>query len=350
MTPGPPWRVVSAQAAAKGGAGLCRYSHWLGAMVIDPDSLRPAKEGATVNAPPAPAAPALNPLPPTEHPAGADMAGRKVLVVDDDIRSLFAVSALLKRVDVEVLSAERGQRGIDLLQHTPDIDLALVDIMMPGMDGYATMRTMRRLPAGDVVPLIAYTARVDRGERERCLQAGASDYISKPVDTAQLLHVLGEWLPAGVPGAHTPGYPALMPLSPPEHLAGTALAGMTAMVVDDDSRSIFAVSALLKRLNVRVLSAEGGEQGIELLEHTPDVDLVLVDIMMPGMDGYTTMRAMRKLPAGDHVPLVACTAKAHASERQRCIAAGASAYVPKPIDTAQFRSVLGDWLPLDSPA
>jgi CheY-like chemotaxis protein len=307
-----------------------------------------------VTTPPTEAPTSLKPIPPVQNPAGREMAGRKVMVVDDDIRSLFALSALLKRVQVEVLSAERGQRGIDLLRLTPGIDLALVDIMMPGLDGYQTMRAMRALPTGEEIPLIAYTAKVDDGERERCLDAGASAYIAKPVDRAELLRVLGEWLPAGAPtdasNAQTPSAPAFEPLAPPEHLAGTVLGGLTAMVVDDDSRSIFAVSALLKRLNVKVLSAERGEQGVELLEQTPDVDLVLVDILMPGMDGYETMRAMRELPAGGQVPLIACTAKAEPSERQRCIDAGASAYVPKPIDTAQFRSVLGDWLPLDAPA
>ena len=145
---------------------------------------------------PAPADPALKPLPPVEHPAGTDMTDRKVMVVDDDLRSLFALSALLKRVGVEVLAAERGQKGVELFEQTHDIDLALVDIMMPGMDGYATMRAMRGLPAGDVVPLIAYTAKVDSGEEERCTRAGASAYIAKPVDTTQLLNALGEWLSA----------------------------------------------------------------------------------------------------------------------------------------------------------
>jgi CheY-like chemotaxis protein len=291
-------------------------------------------------------------MPPVADPAGSDVAGRKVMVVDDDIRSLFALSALLKRVEIEVLSAERGQRGIDLLKRTPDVDLALVDIMMPGMDGYETMRAMRGLATGDDIPLIAYTAKVQDGERERCLDAGASAYIAKPVDRSQLLHVLGEWLPGGAPAvastAESSSAPSFEPLSPPEHLAGTVLGGLTAMVIDDDSRSIFAVSALLKRLNVEVLSTERGERGVELLERTPDVDLVLVDIKMPGMDGYETMRAMRQLPAGGQVPLIACTAKAEPTERQRCIDAGASAYVPKPIDAAQFRSVLGEWLPLDT--
>ncbi len=141
-------------------------------------------------------APSLKPLPALERQAGTDIANRTILVVDDDARNIFAVSALLRRFNVHVLSAERGALAIELLEHTPDVDLALVDIMMPEMDGYATMRAMRSLPSGERVPLIAYTAKVDGGERQRCTDAGASGYVSKPVDTVQLLRVLGEWLPA----------------------------------------------------------------------------------------------------------------------------------------------------------
>jgi CheY-like chemotaxis protein len=267
--------------------------------------------------------------------------------VDDDPSSVFALLVLLKRLQVEVLTAARGSLGVKLLVQTPDVDLVLVDMMMPGMDGYTTMRAMRSLPSGDRIPLIAYTAKLEEGERKRCINAGASGYLSKPIDTPELLNVLGQWLP-GRATPPTQDSPPLEPQLPPEHLAGTALEGLKAMVVDDDSHSIFAVSALLKRLNVQVLSAERGEDAVELLERTPDVDLALVDIMMPGMDGYATMRAIRKLPAGRQVPLIACTAKAEPGERQRCIDAGACAYVPKPIDTARFRSILGEWLPLDS--
>ncbi len=149
-----------------------------------------------MSTPPAPGGPSLKPLPPVEHPAGADLANNKILVVDDDARNIFALSALLRRFHVDVLSAERGAQGIELLEQAPDVDLALVDIMMPEMDGYATMRAMRGLPSGQRIPLIAYTAKVDSGERQRCIDAGASDYVSKPVDTAELLRVLGEWLPA----------------------------------------------------------------------------------------------------------------------------------------------------------
>ena len=144
-------------------------------------------------------APALNPLSPPDRPAGQAMAGLKVLVVDDDFHNIFALTALLKRVELEVVSAESGERGIAILEQTPDVDLVLVDIMMPGMDGYATMRAMRRLPAAESLPLVAFTAKVEDGERERCIDAGASAYIRKPVDAAELLLVLGEWLPAAPP-------------------------------------------------------------------------------------------------------------------------------------------------------
>jgi signal transduction histidine kinase/CheY-like chemotaxis protein/HAMP domain-containing protein len=146
--------------------------------------------------------PALEPLPPTERPAGAGLAGKTVMVVDDDPRNIFALGVLLKGAGLEIVSAESGPEAITLLEQRADVGLVLMDIMMPGMDGYAAMRAMRNLPAGASVPIIAFSARVDDGERERCIDAGASGYVPKPVDTPQLLSVLGEWLPASFgPGA-----------------------------------------------------------------------------------------------------------------------------------------------------
>jgi signal transduction histidine kinase/HAMP domain-containing protein/ActR/RegA family two-component response regulator len=144
-------------------------------------------------------APALQPLPPLEHPAGASLEGTKVLVVDDDFRNIFALAALLKRVHIDVVTAESGEQGIALLERTPDVDLVLVDIMMPGMDGYETLRAMRELPTGREIPLVAFTAKAEEGEHQRCIDAGASAYVPKPVDTADLLCLLGEWLPAAAP-------------------------------------------------------------------------------------------------------------------------------------------------------
>ncbi|TLX53561.1 hybrid sensor histidine kinase/response regulator [Stutzerimonas nosocomialis] len=122
------------------------------------------------------------------------LAGKKVLVVDDDLRNIFSLNAVLERRHVNVLSAENGKDGIALLKDTPDIDLVLMDIMMPEMDGYETIRAIRKLAKFKALPIIALTAKAMKGDREKCLEAGASDYISKPVHTEQLLSLLRVWL------------------------------------------------------------------------------------------------------------------------------------------------------------
>jgi CheY-like chemotaxis protein len=142
---------------------------------------------------------AVKPSPPRERKLGAGLAGMKALVVDDDFRNIFALTTLLERGQLEVVSAESGEEGVAILKRTPDIDIVLVDIMMPVMDGYATIRAMRELPWRAHLPIIALTANVAPGERQRCIDAGASEYVSKPVETADLLLILGEWLPATAP-------------------------------------------------------------------------------------------------------------------------------------------------------
>ncbi len=128
------------------------------------------------------------------HEATPVLAGKKVLIVDDDIRNIFAMTSILERFDMSILSAETGRTAIELLQNTPDIDVVLMDIMMPDMDGYDTMRAVRRLSKFRSLPIIALTAKAMKGDREKCIDAGASDYISKPVDTDQLLGMLRTWL------------------------------------------------------------------------------------------------------------------------------------------------------------
>jgi CheY-like chemotaxis protein len=118
------------------------------------------------------------------------LAGRKVLVVDDDIRNVFAITAVLERQGMDVVTAETGAEALAALESRTDIDVALIDVMMPEMDGYETMSRIRALDRYRALPLIALTAKAMRGDRERCLEAGATDYISKPVDTEQLLSIL----------------------------------------------------------------------------------------------------------------------------------------------------------------
>jgi len=132
------------------------------------------------------ATPALRPVP--------ELAGAKVLIVDDDIRNIFSLTSVLESHDVQVLHAERGKDGILILEQTPDVDVALIDIMMPDMDGYETMQQIRERSELADVPLIAVTAKAMKGDRQKCLDAGASDYIAKPVDIELLLALLRVWV------------------------------------------------------------------------------------------------------------------------------------------------------------
>jgi CheY-like chemotaxis protein len=128
------------------------------------------------------------------HESDEPLRNRKVLVVDDDIRNIFALTSVLERERMTVLSAENGQAAIDVLRATPDVDIVLMDIMMPGMDGYETMRAIRKVAKLRHLPIIAVTAKAMKGDREKTIEAGAWDYLSKPVDPSQMLAVLRAWL------------------------------------------------------------------------------------------------------------------------------------------------------------
>lgn len=140
-------------------------------------------------------------MPPTKqqmleklHQNETVLAGKKVLIVDDDVRNIFALTSMLEHHQLETQYAENGRDGLELLQNTPGIDVVLMDVMMPEMDGYETMRAIRQIPEFASLPIIALTAKAMKGDREKCIEAGASDYITKPVDSEQLLSLLRVWL------------------------------------------------------------------------------------------------------------------------------------------------------------
>jgi CheY-like chemotaxis protein len=128
------------------------------------------------------------------HGSNAVLRGRRVLVVDDDARNIFALTSLLENHEMDVVTATNGRQAIELIDQTADLSVVLMDIMMPEMDGYETMREIRKNPAFRTLPILALTAKAMKGDREKCLQAGASDYIAKPVNTEQLLSLLRVWL------------------------------------------------------------------------------------------------------------------------------------------------------------
>jgi CheY-like chemotaxis protein len=128
------------------------------------------------------------------HSSDEALAGKKVLLVDDDVRNIFALSSVLERRGMSVLTAGTGREAISILEATKDIAIVLMDIMMPEMDGYETMQVIRQNPSSRRLPIIALTAKAMKGDREKCLEAGASEYLAKPVNTDQLLSVLRMWL------------------------------------------------------------------------------------------------------------------------------------------------------------
>jgi CheY-like chemotaxis protein len=128
------------------------------------------------------------------HQSNEALHGHKVLVVDDDARNIFALTTVLENHDMEVISATNGRHAIKLIENTPDLSVVLMDIMMPEMDGYTTIREIRKQPAFRSLPILALTAKAMKGDREKCLEAGASDYVAKPVNTEQLLSMLRVWL------------------------------------------------------------------------------------------------------------------------------------------------------------
>jgi CheY-like chemotaxis protein len=121
------------------------------------------------------------------------LSGKTVLIVDDDVRNIFAMTSLLERHGMQVVSAENGREALDRLQST-GVDIVLMDIMLPEMDGYETTRAIRRLPDRQNLPILALTAKAMKGDREKCLEAGASDYLSKPVEADHLVSQLRSWL------------------------------------------------------------------------------------------------------------------------------------------------------------
>jgi CheY-like chemotaxis protein len=128
------------------------------------------------------------------HRDGEILAGKRALIVDDDIRNIFAMTSFLERYEMTIHAAENGLEAIELLSGAEQYDVILMDIMMPDMDGYETMRRIRDIPAHRDLPILALTAKAMKGDREKCIEAGASDYIAKPVDTEHLVSLLRIWL------------------------------------------------------------------------------------------------------------------------------------------------------------
>lgn len=265
---------------------------------------------------------------------------KNLLIVEDDGSSRVAIRTLIGNGDVQCFEAETGAQALQVCseQH---IDCIVLDLGLSDMTGFDFIYALENLRNAPIPPIIIYTGRELSREENEELERYAETVIIKGVkseerlldETALFLHRAIGNLPA-----------AKQRIIGDLYNRELVLSGKIVLLVDDDMRNVFALSRVLKERGMEVLKAENGEKALEMLRSRPDIQLVLIDIMMPVLDGYDTMRKIRAMPEFRSLPVIALTAKAMKDDRQKCMDAGANDYITKPVDTERLLSLLRVWL------
>jgi CheY-like chemotaxis protein/signal transduction histidine kinase/HAMP domain-containing protein len=265
---------------------------------------------------------------------------RRLLIVEDSPAEQLSISDLIAHDDVEIVAVGTGADALAAMHANP-FDCVVLDLRLPDISGFAVLEKVQQDAALREVPIVVFTGKELSAEEETQLRGMAKSIVLKGVqsperlldETALFLHRVVADLPE-----------AKQRMLERLHASDDALAGKKVLVVDDDVRNIFALSSALERHGMQVVAATTGEEAITLIEHTPELALALMDIMMPEMDGYETMRRIRKSPQLRRLPIIALTAKAMKGDREKCLEAGASDYIAKPVNTEQLLSLLRMWL------
>jgi CheY-like chemotaxis protein len=265
---------------------------------------------------------------------------RQLLVVEDNEAERMSIVELIGHDDVQITTASNGCEALDAM-HSRAFDAVVLDLRLPDISGFELLDRMQGDPLLCDVPVVVFTGKELTDEEETELRRMAKSIVVKGVqsperlldETSLFLHRLVADLPE-----------AKRKMLEKLHESDELLVGTKVLVVDDDARNIFALSSILEQHSMVVLSAGTGREAITILENTPDVSLVLMDIMMPEMDGYETMRAIRQNSALRRLPMIALTAKAMKGDREKCLEAGASDYIAKPVNPEQLLSLMRVWL------
>ena len=265
---------------------------------------------------------------------------KRLLVVKDNTIERNAILELLGEDDIQIVAAASGDEAFAALRATP-FDCIVLDLHLPDMTGFEWLDKVQVLPDVANVPVVIFTGKDLSQEEQKKLNAMAKSIVLKDVqsperlldETALFLHRVVTDLPA-------PKQAMLERL----HNSAEVLRGRKVLVVDDDARNIFALTSVLENHEVEVISATNGRQAIDIIQSTQDISMVLMDIMMPEMDGYETMREIRSDAKFRTLPILALTAKAMKGDREKCLDAGASDYIAKPVNTDQLLSLMRVWL------
>jgi len=265
---------------------------------------------------------------------------KRLLVVEDSPAEQMSIRELLGDKDIDIDTVGSGAEALEAMT-SATYDCVVLDLRLPDMTGFEVLEQLRDTPKLQDLPVVVFTGRELTPDEDAQLHQFARSVVVKDVESPErLLDETALFLHRVVADLPRPKRDMLDRL----HRSDDALAGRKVLVVDDDMRNIFALSSALERRGMTVLSAGTGREAIQTIENTPDLAIVLMDIMMPEMDGYETMQVIRQNPELRRLPIIALTAKAMKGDREKCLEAGASEYLAKPVNTEQLLSALRMWL------
>ncbi|MEZ3183702.1 response regulator [Pseudomonas sp. LM13] len=266
---------------------------------------------------------------------------KRILLVEDDARQRESVSRLIEDVDIEITAVEFGEQALELLRSTV-FDCMIIDLKLPDMDGSELLERMAREDICSFPPVIVYTGRnLTRDEEAALLKYSRSIIIKGARSPERLLDEVTLFLHK----VESDMPPERQKMLKSARSREKAFEGRTILVVDDDVRNVFALTSALEQKGALVEIARNGLEAIDRLQHDGTIDLVLMDIMMPEMDGFTAMQEIRKDSRFAKLPIIAVTAKAMKDDQDRCLSAGANDYLAKPIDLDRLFSLIRVWLP-----
>jgi CheY-like chemotaxis protein/signal transduction histidine kinase/HAMP domain-containing protein len=265
---------------------------------------------------------------------------KRLLIVEDNAAEQLSIRELLYHDDIEIVAADTGAGALTLLREAP-CDCVVLDLRLPDMSGFEVLDELRSDTSLSNVPVVVFTGRELSAEEDAELHTMARSIVVKGVESPErLLDETALFLHRVITELPTEKQRMLEKLNSSDE----DLIGKTVLLVDDDARNIFALSSVLERRGMKVLTATTGSEAIGLAESNPAIAIVLMDIMMPQMDGYQTIGVIRQNPSFARLPIIALTAKAMKGDREKCLEAGASDYLAKPVNTEQLLLAIRMWL------
>jgi sigma-B regulation protein RsbU (phosphoserine phosphatase) len=259
------------------------------------------------------------------------MAAEKILIVEDNVANMELASDLLDVAGYCVLQATTAETGIETARRELP-DLILMDEGLPGMDGLTAAKLLRREATTSAIPIVMVTAHAMKGDRERALSAGCAGHVTKPIDTRTFSSVVAGFLGSTHVRAPRAAAPAAVEYSPLQE--GTARRHHI-LIVDDEAPNRDLLEGLIESFGHDSITAGSGPEALEKI--SPEIDLVLLDVMMPGMDGFEVVRQIRSRPDVDTIPIVMATALTEKEDRLRAVEAGANDFITKPIDKTELK-------------